>query len=95
MLKLTVSVSTFLCINVLRIALCIDGPKRFAANARQLLGKEAIKQRHPRILGSVVVQVSADLRSSDVYLVHPSRRDTHNYSSIGHKIQNCLLTECF
>ncbi|KAL7876217.1 hypothetical protein AOLI_G00111800 [Acnodon oligacanthus] len=40
-----------------RIALCIDGPKRFAANARQLLGKEAIKQRHLRILGYEVVQI--------------------------------------
>ncbi|XP_066537441.1 FAST kinase domain-containing protein 3, mitochondrial isoform X2 [Hoplias malabaricus] len=40
-----------------RIALCIDGPKRFAANATQLLGKEAIKQRHLRILGYEVVQI--------------------------------------
>ncbi|XP_017567906.1 FAST kinase domain-containing protein 3, mitochondrial isoform X1 [Pygocentrus nattereri] len=40
-----------------RIALCIDGPKRFAANARQLLGKEAIKQRHLQILGYEVVQI--------------------------------------
>ncbi|KAK1797449.1 hypothetical protein P4O66_008308, partial [Electrophorus voltai] len=39
-----------------RIAVCIDGPKRFAANAQQLLGKEAIKQRHLRILGYEVVQ---------------------------------------
>lgn len=41
-----------------RIAICVDGPKRFAANARQLLGKEAIKQRHLKILGYEVVQVS-------------------------------------
>lgn len=41
-----------------RIAVCIDGPKRFAANARRLLGKEAIKQRHLKILGYEVVQVS-------------------------------------
>lgn len=40
-----------------RIAVCIDGPKRFAANARQLLGKEAIKQRHLKILGYEVVQI--------------------------------------
>lgn len=42
---------------VIRIALCIDGSKRFAANAEKLLGKEAIKQRHLRILGYEVVQV--------------------------------------
>ncbi|KAI4890513.1 hypothetical protein NFI96_011438, partial [Prochilodus magdalenae] len=40
-----------------RIALCVDGPRRFAANSRQLLGKEAIKQRHLRILGYEVVQI--------------------------------------
>lgn len=48
---ISISVCTF------RIAVCIDGPKRFAANARQLLGKEAIKQRHLEILGYEVVQV--------------------------------------
>ncbi|KAI7814163.1 FAST kinase domain-containing protein 3, mitochondrial isoform X2 [Triplophysa rosa] len=40
-----------------RIALCIDGPRRFAANAKHLLGKETIKQRHLRILGYDVVQI--------------------------------------
>ncbi|XP_042255259.1 FAST kinase domain-containing protein 3, mitochondrial [Thunnus maccoyii] len=40
-----------------RIALCIDGPKRFSTNKRQLLGKEAIKQRHLRLLGYEVVQI--------------------------------------
>ncbi|KAJ8376696.1 hypothetical protein SKAU_G00072760, partial [Synaphobranchus kaupii] len=40
-----------------RIALCIDGPKRFSANTRRLLGKEAIKQRHLRLLGYEVVQI--------------------------------------
>lgn len=40
-----------------RIALCIDGQKRFATNKRQLLGKEAIKQRHLKLLGYEVVQV--------------------------------------
>lgn len=40
-----------------RIALCIDGQKRFASNRRQLLGKEAIKQRHLRLLGYEVVQI--------------------------------------
>ncbi|XP_064188965.1 FAST kinase domain-containing protein 3, mitochondrial [Anguilla rostrata] len=40
-----------------RIALCIDGPKRFTLNTRRLLGKEAIKQRHLRLLGYEVVQI--------------------------------------
>ncbi|CAN9506384.1 unnamed protein product [Ophioblennius macclurei] len=40
-----------------RIALCIDGQKRFASNTKQLLGKEAIKQRHLRLLGYEVVQI--------------------------------------
>ncbi|KAG7488538.1 hypothetical protein MATL_G00035030 [Megalops atlanticus] len=40
-----------------RIALCIDGPKRFSVNTRQLLGKESIKQRHLRLLGYEVVQI--------------------------------------
>ncbi|XP_034562193.1 FAST kinase domain-containing protein 3, mitochondrial [Notolabrus celidotus] len=40
-----------------RIALCIDGRKRFTTNKRQLLGKEAIKQRHLKLLGYEVVQV--------------------------------------
>uniref|UniRef100_A0A3P9NKF5 FAST kinase domains 3 n=1 Tax=Poecilia reticulata TaxID=8081 RepID=A0A3P9NKF5_POERE len=40
-----------------RIALCIDGQKRFTNNARQLLGKEVIKQRHLRLLGYEVVQI--------------------------------------
>uniref|UniRef100_A0AAV2L987 RAP domain-containing protein n=1 Tax=Knipowitschia caucasica TaxID=637954 RepID=A0AAV2L987_KNICA len=40
-----------------RIALCIDGHKRFASNKRQLLGKEAIKQRHLRLIGYEIVQI--------------------------------------
>ncbi|XP_026219174.1 FAST kinase domain-containing protein 3, mitochondrial [Anabas testudineus] len=40
-----------------RVALCIDGPKRFTTNVSQLLGKEAIKQRHLRLLGYEVVQI--------------------------------------
>ncbi|XP_026148252.1 FAST kinase domain-containing protein 3, mitochondrial [Mastacembelus armatus] len=40
-----------------RIALCIDGQKRFSTNTRQLLGKESIKQRHLRLLGYEVVQI--------------------------------------
>lgn len=45
------------CLMCYRIALCIDGQKRFTTNKRQLLGKEAIKQRHLRLLGYEVVQV--------------------------------------
>ncbi|XP_029445882.1 FAST kinase domain-containing protein 3, mitochondrial [Rhinatrema bivittatum] len=40
-----------------RIALCIDGPKRFCANSHNLLGKEAIKQRQLRLLGYEIVQI--------------------------------------
>ncbi|XP_055965031.1 FAST kinase domain-containing protein 3, mitochondrial [Sorex fumeus] len=40
-----------------RIALCIDGPKRFCVNSRHLLGAEATKQRHLRLLGYQVVQI--------------------------------------
>ncbi|XP_036918883.1 FAST kinase domain-containing protein 3, mitochondrial [Sturnira hondurensis] len=40
-----------------RIALCIDGPKRFCLNRKHLLGKEAIKQRHLCLLGYQVVQI--------------------------------------
>ncbi|KAL1006865.1 hypothetical protein UPYG_G00078250 [Umbra pygmaea] len=40
-----------------RIAVCIDDQKRFTMNERRLLGKEAIKQRHLRLLGYEVVQV--------------------------------------
>uniref|UniRef100_A0A3Q3K3P3 RAP domain-containing protein n=1 Tax=Monopterus albus TaxID=43700 RepID=A0A3Q3K3P3_MONAL len=40
-----------------RIALCIDGEKRFTTNVRQLLGNESIKQRHLRLLGYEVVQI--------------------------------------
>lgn len=56
-----------------RIALCIDGPTRFTANKRQLLGKEAIKQRHLRLLGYEVVQVraSASLSQHVVFCLYP------------------------
>ncbi|XP_042638868.1 FAST kinase domain-containing protein 3, mitochondrial [Orycteropus afer afer] len=44
-----------------RVALCVDGPRRFCFNSSNLLGKEAIKQRHLRLLGYEVVQVSFHL----------------------------------
>ncbi|MBN3315674.1 FAKD3 protein, partial [Atractosteus spatula] len=40
-----------------RIAVCIDGQKRFCANTHHLLGKEAIKTRHLKLLGYEVVQI--------------------------------------
>ncbi|XP_074843970.1 FAST kinase domain-containing protein 3, mitochondrial isoform X2 [Carettochelys insculpta] len=40
-----------------RIALCIDGKNRFCSNSHSLLGKEAIKQRHLKLLGYEVVQI--------------------------------------
>ncbi|NXE88186.1 FAKD3 protein, partial [Menura novaehollandiae] len=40
-----------------RIALCVDGQNRFCANSHNLLGEEAIKQRHLQLLGYEVVQI--------------------------------------
>uniref|UniRef100_A0A8B9Z4W0 FAST kinase domains 3 n=1 Tax=Buteo japonicus TaxID=224669 RepID=A0A8B9Z4W0_9AVES len=40
-----------------RIALCVDGQSRFCINSHNLLGEEAIKQRHLRLLGYEVVQI--------------------------------------
>ncbi|KAG8442635.1 hypothetical protein GDO86_011427 [Hymenochirus boettgeri] len=40
-----------------RIAICIDGQKRFCSNSHNLIGKESIKQRHLRLLGYEVVQI--------------------------------------
>ncbi|XP_042321096.1 FAST kinase domain-containing protein 3, mitochondrial [Sceloporus undulatus] len=40
-----------------RIAICIDDQKRFCANSHNLLGREAIKQRHLQLLGYDVVQI--------------------------------------
>ncbi|NXT76950.1 FAKD3 protein, partial [Zapornia atra] len=40
-----------------RIALCIDGQNRFCFNSHNLLGQEAIKQRHLQLLGYEVVQI--------------------------------------
>ncbi|XP_009663446.2 FAST kinase domain-containing protein 3, mitochondrial [Struthio camelus] len=40
-----------------RIALCVDGQNRFCINSHHLLGEEAIKQRHLKLLGYEVVQI--------------------------------------
>lgn len=42
-----------------RIALCVDGQNRFCAHSHNLLGEEAIKQRHLQLLGYEVVQVKS------------------------------------
>ncbi|NWI78810.1 FAKD3 protein, partial [Dryoscopus gambensis] len=40
-----------------RIAVCVDGQNRFCAHSHNLLGEEAIKQRHLQLLGYEVVQI--------------------------------------
>ncbi|NXL60666.1 FAKD3 protein, partial [Chordeiles acutipennis] len=40
-----------------RIVLCVDGENRFCVNSHNLLGEEAIKQRHLQLLGYEVVQI--------------------------------------
>ncbi|XP_077166885.1 FAST kinase domain-containing protein 3, mitochondrial isoform X2 [Paroedura picta] len=40
-----------------RIALCIDDQRRFCINSHNLLGKEAIKRRHLKLVGYEVVQI--------------------------------------
>ncbi|NXS95734.1 FAKD3 protein, partial [Jacana jacana] len=40
-----------------RIALCVDGRNRFCLNSHNLLGEQAIKQRHLQLLGYEVVQI--------------------------------------
>lgn len=63
------SFNTSLCYAYCRIALCIDGQRRFTTNKRQLLGKEAIKQRHLKLLGYEVVQVRSSLSVSSFFLM--------------------------
>lgn len=48
-----------------RIALCVDGQNRFCAHSHNLLGEEAIKQRHLQLLGYEVVQVKS--KDSQIY----------------------------
>ena len=57
---------------VSRVALCIDGHKRFTQSSRQLLGREAIKQRHLRLLGYEVVQVRS-LPVLNMATIYPSK----------------------
>lgn len=44
-------------VSMSRIALCLDGQRRFCSNTHHLLGKEATKRRHLRRMGYEVVQV--------------------------------------
>ncbi|XP_047585678.1 FAST kinase domain-containing protein 3, mitochondrial isoform X4 [Lutra lutra] len=60
-----------------RVALCIDDPNRFSLNTKHLLGKEAVKQRHLRLLGFHVVQIpyyEIELLKSRVELVEYLQR---------------------
>ncbi|XP_039079246.1 FAST kinase domain-containing protein 3, mitochondrial [Hyaena hyaena] len=60
-----------------RLALCIDDPKRFSLNSKHLLGKEAIKHRHLRLLGYQVVQIpyyEVEMLKSRVELVEYLQR---------------------
>lgn len=70
-----------------RVALCIDGPQRFCADSKHLLGKEAIKQRHLRLLGYRVVQVpyhELELLTSRLELVEYLQRKLFSQSSSVH-----------
>ncbi|XP_057566179.1 FAST kinase domain-containing protein 3, mitochondrial [Hippopotamus amphibius kiboko] len=70
-----------------RVALCIDGPKRFCLNSRHLLGKEATKQRHLHLLGYQVVQIpyyEIETLSSRLELVEYLQRKLFSQNSGGH-----------
>uniref|UniRef100_A0A803VEN5 FAST kinase domains 3 n=1 Tax=Ficedula albicollis TaxID=59894 RepID=A0A803VEN5_FICAL len=62
-----------------RIALCVDGQNRFCAHSHNLLGEEAIKQRHLQLLGYEVVQVKS--KDSDLLLLW-LRKQVNNYFAI-------------
>lgn len=49
-------VSSWYCVTC-RMALCLDGEKRFCSKTQHLLGKEATKRRHLRRMGYELVQV--------------------------------------
>nr|XP_020145612.1 FAST kinase domain-containing protein 3, mitochondrial isoform X1 [Microcebus murinus] len=70
-----------------RVALCIDGPKRFCPNSKHLLGKEAIKQRHLQLLGYEVVQIpyhEIDMLKSRLELVEYLQRKLFSQRSGDH-----------
>ncbi|OBS66208.1 hypothetical protein A6R68_05249 [Neotoma lepida] len=70
-----------------RVALCIDGPQRFCSNSKHLLGREAIKQRHLRLLGYQVVQVpyhELELLTSRLELVEYLQRKLFSQNSPVH-----------
>lgn len=70
-----------------RVALCIDGPQRFCLDSKHLLGKEATKQRHLRLLGYQVVQLpyhELELLTSRLELVDYLQRKLFSQSSAVH-----------
>ncbi|XP_007191698.2 FAST kinase domain-containing protein 3, mitochondrial [Balaenoptera acutorostrata] len=70
-----------------RVALCIDGPKRFCLNSKHLLGKEATKQRHLYLLGYQVVQIpyyEIEMLKSRLELVEYLQRKLFSQNSGGH-----------
>ncbi|XP_034379577.1 FAST kinase domain-containing protein 3, mitochondrial isoform X2 [Arvicanthis niloticus] len=70
-----------------RVALCVDGPQRFCLDSKHLLGKEAIKQRHLRLLGYQVVRVpyhELELLTSRLELVEYLQRKLFSQSSTVH-----------
>ncbi|XP_059132224.1 FAST kinase domain-containing protein 3, mitochondrial [Peromyscus eremicus] len=70
-----------------RVALCIDGPQRFCSDSKHLLGREAIKQRHLRLLGYQVVQVpyhELELLTSRFELVEYLQRKLFSQNSPVH-----------
>ncbi|XP_060236350.1 FAST kinase domain-containing protein 3, mitochondrial isoform X2 [Meriones unguiculatus] len=70
-----------------RVALCIDGPQRFCSDSKHLLGKEAIKQRHLRLLGYQVVQIpyyDLELLTSRLELVEYLQRKLFSQNTTVH-----------
>uniref|UniRef100_A0A8C3W044 FAST kinase domains 3 n=1 Tax=Catagonus wagneri TaxID=51154 RepID=A0A8C3W044_9CETA len=73
-----------------RIALCIDGPRRFCLNSRHLLGKEATKQRHLNLLGYQVVQIpyyEIEMLKSRLELVEYLQRKLFSHNPGSHWYQ--------
>lgn len=60
-----------------RIALCVDGQNRFCTNSHNLLGEEAIKQRHLHLLGYEVVQVKS--KDSGLLLLWLTKQVKNDY----------------
>lgn len=61
-----------------RIALCVDGQNRFCAHSHNLLGEEAIKQRHLQLLGYEVVQVES--KDKDLVLLWLTKQVKNDFT---------------